>query len=118
MVANSETIEIIRRDTQVWTVNFTDENGDPIDLTGGTVWFTVKKYSKLGINDDVNEVIQKEITTHTDPVNGITTIELSSVETDVDAGEYWYDIQLTSTWSVQSIKKWILQVIQDVTVSI
>lgn len=118
MVANSETIEIIKRDTQVWTVKFTDENGSPIDLTGATVWFTAKKYNKLSIDNDINKVIQKVITTHTNPTAWITTIELSSTDTDIAAGEYWYDIQLTNAWSVQSIKKWILQVIQDVTVSI
>ena len=60
-----------------------------IDITGATIYFTAK--SSI---DDTENVLQKVVTTHSDPVNGITAISLNSSDTDISAGEYVYDIQI------------------------
>lgn len=62
------------------------------DISGWTVWFTVKE----DINDpDEEAVIQKEITTHTNAQEGVTLLSLSNEDTDIEPDEYHYDIQFT-----------------------
>ena len=64
-----------------------------MDITGATVYFTVKKTAD---NDstDASAVIKKDVTTHTDPVAGKTSNQLSATDTDVLPGKYGYDIKL------------------------
>lgn len=82
--------EIVKGDTVELKVTLTDSDGNAIDITGYTVYFTAKKnYS----DSDSEAVITKEVTSHSDPSNGITKITLDSTETDVDARYYYYDIQ-------------------------
>lgn len=78
-----------RGDDQVLALEFT-ENGAVKDITGWTVYFTLKK----NIDDaDENAVLKKDVTTHTDPTNGKTEIPLLNTETDTLEGLYFYDIQ-------------------------
>lgn len=60
-----------------------------IDITGSTVYFTAK--TSL---DDSESVIQKTVTTHSNPSEGITSITLTSSDTNISAGEYYFDIQI------------------------
>lgn len=105
-------LQIIRGDTQ--TIEFSlEENNIPIDLTGSTVFFTVK--SNL---DDTDEqaLISKEITVHTAPLLGETEIELTSEDTDIDPGKYYYDIQVKyANDTIASIKYRQLEILADVT---
>lgn len=67
----------------------TDENGDAIDITGYTYYYTVKRNRN---DSDANALILKEITTHTDPTNGVTQIELLSADTlNKSPGSYLYN---------------------------
>lgn len=78
-----------RGDDQVLSLEFT-ENGAVKDITGWTIYFTLKK----NIDDaDTAAVLKKDTTTHTDPTNGKTEISLLNTETDVLEGLYFYDIQ-------------------------
>lgn len=78
-------------------LTFEDANGDPIDITGRTIYFTVKKKKYIDDTDDDNAALQKNITSHTDPTNGITEISLTDVETEALKGEYCYDIKYKKT---------------------
>jgi len=79
-----------RGDTVTLQLTFTDANGDAIDITNYTVFFTLKNNRS---DEDADAVITKDITNHSDPTNGITTITLSAAETADLLGCYWYDIQ-------------------------
>jgi hypothetical protein len=83
-------LEIYRGDTQIYELNFTDENGDAIDITDWVVWFTVKS-DQNALDDDAD--IQVIVDTHSDPTNGKTVVELSNDDTDLEIGSYYYDIQ-------------------------
>lgn len=63
-----------------------------IDITGSTIYFTVKKELK-----DEIPLISKSITDHLDPVNGLTTINLTKEDTNRRIGKYLFDIQLVLT---------------------
>lgn len=63
-----------------------------IDITGYTFYFTVKRLVD-NVKDDSSALIQKDITTFTDPTNGKFTLSLTKDETDIPQGEYVYDFQ-------------------------
>lgn len=86
-----DTVQIIRGDTTQFELTFRDKDGVLIDLSGSTVFFTVKRR----INDlDVNAVIAKEISVFDDPEEGVAIVELSPEDTDIRRGSYIYDVQL------------------------
>lgn len=77
-----------------YSIPFTvkDSTGTAIDITGQTVFFTVKK-SPGGSEDDSDAVIQKTITAFDDPTNGKGTLVLDSTDTNVELGNYVYDFK-------------------------
>lgn len=87
---SSKNLQCTRGDDKFFVLTFTDSNGDPIDITGWTVYFTVK--SNLNDSDD-DALISKDVTDHTSPTNGITKIHLTSSDTNL-VGTYFYDIQI------------------------
>ena len=82
-----------RGDTKPITLTFTDKNNEPIKLTDATLWFTVKK---VPTDLDSNAIIQKQITTFTDPTNGVATVVITPEDTEnLDAPiKLYYDFQL------------------------
>ena len=103
-------LEIIKGDDVSLTSTFTDGDGAVVDISGSSITFTAK-------NDFGSAaVITKTVTSHSDPTNGVTIIALTDTDTAVDAGDYFYDIQITfSDGKVNSISYGKLIVKQDVT---
>ncbi len=85
------------------------------DLTGATVYFTAKP----ALTDDATDtsaVITKEVTSHTDPTNGKTVIDLDPSDTNVTPGIYYYDIQVKkASGAIVSIPARKLRIWADVT---
>lgn len=86
-------LTIRRGDTTTITVVYTLD-GVAVDLTGSTVFFTVKPTMQNNETDDTTAVITETVTSHSDPTAGTTLIELSNTQTLVDIGTYYYDIQV------------------------
>ena len=89
-------MEIKRGDTKEFEVEITDSTGQPVDITGKTVWLTIRLASDTpptSLKNDDNAVISKPQTKHTDPTRGLTIITLTSIDTDIDPGEYHFDCQ-------------------------
>lgn len=87
----------------------------PVDLTGSTFTFTVKKDPA---KDDTARLIQKVWSVHTDPTNGITTLELDPDETEVDPNPkpgWSADIQWEPAAGECKTIHGVLRVKQDVT---
>lgn len=84
------TIEIIRGDDEQFELTFTDIDGEPIDLTDGTVFFTVKESLS---DDDDDALITKEVTEFANPELGVARLTLLKTETDIAEGRYFYDVQ-------------------------
>ena len=95
------TLKIVGGNTVNFILTFTDDAGTAIDITGWTVWMTVKE----NINDaDASAKIQKKVTSHTTPLSGITTITMSATETaglltSTTVGRYIHDIQIKNASS-------------------
>jgi len=112
-MATEQKLTIIRGDTTTYTVTLTDSAGDPIDITGYTFFMTVKK-SKDDKDDDA--IITEDVTSHSDPTNGVTVITLSSTDTNVAPGIYYYDIQYKDTSdNIKTVLYGVFEVLVDYT---
>jgi len=89
-------INIIRGDTDTITVTFIDDAGDAIDLTGATVWLTVRRsVPATTIVDDTDALISKVFTTG--DITGIATFDITKTDTTYDIAKYYYDVQYKDT---------------------
>jgi len=111
-----ETLEIKRGDSEVLSLVFTDENGDAYNLTGGTVFFTIKYVFDIADNDD-DALLQKSQSVHTNAAGGLTEITLTAANTRALAvGQYKGDYQFVgSDNSVKSTETIKVKVLDDVT---
>ena len=76
------------------TVNY-QKNGVAADLTGATIRFTVKANEYDADDLDAAAVVLKNITSHTNPSQGISTIALAPTDTqNIAPNSYWYDIKV------------------------
>ena len=75
------------------TITIKDSAGGVYDLTGKIVFFTVKDRSDEAYNDDA-ALITKDISVHTDEENGITTLELTALQTAIPRGIYDWDLRI------------------------
>lgn len=83
---------VIRGDTRRVNITFLDTDGStPLNLTGGTVYFTVS--SSDNPSSDSSALIQKTATSFTDATAGEHTFTLTHSDTDITPGTYWYDVQ-------------------------
>lgn len=83
---------VIRGDTRQVNLTFLESDGTtPIDLTGGTVYFTVNASSDP--SDDTSVAFQKTATSFTSALTGQHTFTLSHANTNITPGTYWYDAQ-------------------------
>lgn len=114
----SPKLTIVKRDAVSFRLICKDSCGEAIDITGYTIYMTVKSLANISSGDS-SATIQKIVTSHTDPTHGITHIALTSTDTNVDAGEYYYDVQMKSpTGAVSSCISGKFEIIQDITASV
>lgn len=94
-------LSIIKGNSKNYKLLFKTTSGDPLDITGYTVFFTVKK--NINQTDD-QAVISKTNTIHSDPTNGISIITITTSETnDLQPGVYLYDIGYVN--ATKNVKK-------------
>lgn len=109
-------LSIIRRDDVELDFTFTDINGDPVNLTGCTVFFTVKRRRT---DVDADALITEEETVFSAPATGVATLTLDRTQTDIPAGLYHFDVQLRdSANKISSSTVGTLRVTEDITIRI
>lgn len=107
-------IEVIRGDDVTLNATFQDENGQAINLTGCTVFFTVK--DNYTSTDDTAALISKTVTAHTFPLLGQTSIDLTNTDTNLPEADYYYDFQLKDVSNkITSTQRGLLAITWDVT---
>lgn len=96
----SDEIVIVKgTDTEI-PVYFKDENWTAINLVDATVFFTVKEDITMDDPKDDNAIIIKDVTEHTAPLDWLTTIVLTALETSVKAWGYSYDLKIKTSWGL------------------
>lgn len=90
---------VIRGDNRRVGCTFFESDGTTrINLAGGTVYFTVNTSADPANDTAPNMKIQKIITSgFTDATNGRHIVALTHSDTNIDAGEYWYDAQFVDS---------------------
>ena len=81
-------LEMYRKQTKAYEVVF-KKDGQTTDITGWTVYMVIKTKME---DTDVQALLIKKVTSHTDPTGGRTIIELSSSDTDITMGNHYYSI--------------------------
>jgi hypothetical protein len=107
-------VDLVRGDTKTFALNFTSDGTTPIDITGWTVYYTVKRHLE---DSDSTALIRKVITAHTDPTQGQTEIVLENTDTqDLEVEVLWHDIQIKNTEDkINTIAFGQLNILADVT---
>lgn len=75
---------------------FKDGSGVAINITGYIVYFKVKRNK---YDADGSAVINKAISTHTNPTLGLTQIAITDTETSALKGSYYYSMQYKTSTS-------------------
>lgn len=104
-----------RGDTVKYDLTVTDEEtGDTIDLSGSSIWFTLKTNTEQA---DAEAVYQTEITTHIDAPNGLSRLVIpSDATTDFPVIALYYDFQLVTSGSdVYTLEVDKVKVLSDIT---
>lgn len=109
-------LEVPRGDTPSIHLIFADENDNPIDLTGSTIYFTVKRDWR---DEDSEAIFQKIISSFEDPESGEFDIELTASDTET-VGSFFYDIQVVygSPLKVISTRRGQFIIYQDIAFNI
>lgn len=112
-MAEAETLNLtmeMNNDYSFLVNNYSDSLETPLDITGYTFYFTVK-IDKLDENSEA--IIDKTITSHIDPINGITRVSISSSEIEGLYGVYNYDlIRVSDTETKTTLFKGTFTIIQ------
>lgn len=107
------TFTIKRGDSFAVNITIKDSAGDPVNLTGQTVFFTAKKWVE---DRDVDAVISEAVVDLVSPADGIVTISLTPAQTSLfSPGVYWWDVQVVNGDTVVSTTKQRLRVVADIT---
>jgi hypothetical protein len=111
------TLTIIKGDDKTWAITVKDSSAVAIDITGWTIFFSVKS-SRSDL--DATAILTKAITSHTTPAIGLSSLVLDDTDTvNLLAGDYWYDLQFkSSTGLIMSSEAGIFSIDQDVTTKI
>ena len=112
----SNELKIIRGDDTSVDFTFTDENGDAVDLSDVTLFFTVKEDF-----DDTDDEAKMKVTVasglHTASASGLSSVPLTHDDTDIEPGNYYWDIQLKyGDGTINSAKYGDLIVFPDITI--
>jgi hypothetical protein len=89
-------MSIYRGDDKTWTITFVDSNGTAINITGYSVFFTVKpENTYVDSSSDTGATISKTVSVHSDPTHGVTSLSLVPLDTaSLKPAKYRYDMQL------------------------
>jgi hypothetical protein len=106
---------VIRGDTRVVNLTFLESDKvTPINLTGGTAYFTVNASDNP--DSDSSKIIQKSATSFTNAIGGKHTFTLSHSDTNITPGTYYYDAEfIDQVGSYLSCPKGKFVVVSDIT---
>lgn len=103
---------LVAKDTKTYEFRLT-KNGSAVDISGWTVYFTVK----LNFNHtDSQAAILKNFTfpSNTNSQNGIGFLDLTSADTDIAIGDYYYDIKFIATDLRETFSRGMMVVVPSI----
>lgn len=93
-MARSNTITVQRGTTHSIGITY-KENGVAADITGSTILFTVKSVEYDSDASDSTNLIKKNVTAHSDPTNGVSSVVILPADTrSLAPGNYYYSVKI------------------------
>ena len=115
--AQGEKICIKAGNTFYQELFITDLDGDPVDLTGKTVYIAVKERNDVRW-DDSDALIVSTIVVHIDPTAGQTAWQLTPAQSKVKPGIYKADVRVyTDATNILNTDSFPVEVVRVVTES-
>lgn len=122
--AVSDDLDVIRGDTFTGSLTITDTDGSVYDLTGATVWLTIKRANDRS-SDDTDALVKlywvdggasSGIAVAT-PTSGVIAITIPAASTDllIPGQGYRYDVQVLKAGTVGTPKRGEVNVVFDTT---
>ena len=107
-------LSVVRRDDKVFTFYFYNESGSAIDLSGCSLYTTVKQNAD---DTDANAKISASLEVTSPATAGIATWTLVPADTQYLSGIYQWDVQMKSaTGKVTTLIKDVIEITPDITV--
>jgi hypothetical protein len=78
-------------DDVIYNLEFSDDTDSPIDISGWTVYLTVKEDHD---DSDEDALVNTDVTNHDAPTEGKTSVKITQSETEDLHGAKVYDIQI------------------------
>lgn len=92
-MAAVHTITVNRGTSYAITVQYVGSTSS--NITGSTILFTVKEVESDLDDTDSTALVLKNVTSHTDPTHGVSTIQLAPSDTrDIEPGNYYYSVKI------------------------
>ncbi len=108
-------LEIVQKDTKTYTIRLT-KNGVAQDISGWSLYFTVK--SDFNDADSAALISKNVIFPHnTESENGVGYLELTSSETNIAIGQYWYDMKFIDVGYRETFTRGHLCIVPSIRVS-
>lgn len=102
-----------RGDDLAIKLSFLDTADVPVDITGWTIFFTIKKTKDAR---DAEAVLEYDVNTFTNPTTGEVLLTIPNTTTIKFGGLYWYDIQIKKADNtIQTITSGSIDFKRDVT---
>jgi len=106
-------LSVYRGDDKTFNFTFVDGDGDPVDITGWTIFFTVKE-NESDADDDAK--ISVDVTSHTSPTGGLSSLSITDSDTNITPKRYYYDFQIKKADGIiRTLLKGTIQVMTDIT---
>ena len=114
-----ETIRIVQGADKSLKLSNLDGAGVPLDITGWSFLFTVKKKDDIEVdnNTDSNAIVKKTGTISGDPTDWIALINLTKADTaEIAPWEYYYNVVYKNwAWDVRPSEPWLFIIIPNLT---
>ena len=102
-----ETLNLIQGDTEELDISFTDDDGNPFDITGYDI--------VLSLTSDMDKSPDLSVSLSiVDSSGGLAKASLSATQTSNLEGMYYADIQLSKSGTVVSTNIFLINVNKDV----
>lgn len=109
----TESLPIVEGDTEEIALHFFDEDGNDVDITGWTLFLTVKSSTS---DSDGDAVHSDTLTTHNRPLEGRSTFVMTDSDTEGMSGTYTFDIQYKKPdGTIKTPVNGVIYVTEDVT---
>lgn len=91
---NKDPLEETQGDTFSDTVSFNNSDGTDVDITGWTLYATVKQRFS---DPDEDAVLSQDVTAHDDAANGVTSFSFPPSDTEDLSGAYHFELKYEDT---------------------